>query len=115
MDTPGLLRPRYLLQQAMLEDAEAAISGADTLLYVADAGYPASLEHARDFARPQDRPAILCLNKADRVAWVVAVAVLISLMYLKNFLATLWAAVAGASKARVAALSAALIFVLILR
>lgn len=67
VDTPGLLRPRYLLQQAMLEDAEAAISGADILLYVVDAGYTASVEHARGFPRLQGRPAILCLNKADRV------------------------------------------------
>jgi GTP-binding protein Era len=67
VDTPGLLRPRYLLQQAMLEDAEDAIGGADVLLYVVDAGYAASVEHARGFPRPEGRPAILCLNKADRV------------------------------------------------
>lgn len=69
VDTPGLLRPRYALQAGMRREAEAAIRDPDTdvLVYVADAGYAPSLEHASTFAA--DVPAagtILCLNKTDR-------------------------------------------------
>jgi len=37
LDTPGLLRPRYELQQAMLQAAEAAIADADILLFMIEA------------------------------------------------------------------------------
>jgi GTP-binding protein Era len=67
VDTPGLLEPRYLLQAGMLEEAEQAATDADLIVYVADAGYARSLEHARGWRPPRDVPAILCLNKADRV------------------------------------------------
>lgn len=66
IDTPGLLEPRYLLQEAMRREATAAIGDADVLVYVVDAGYPASVEAARGFACPPAAPCILCLNKVDR-------------------------------------------------
>jgi GTP-binding protein Era len=71
IDTPGLLEPRYLLQRAMLAEADMARSEADVVVYVVDVGYPASVEGAREFgARSRGRasPAVLlCLNKADRL------------------------------------------------
>jgi len=68
IDTPGLLEPRYALQAGMREEAEAAILDPDTdvLVYVADCGFPPSLEAARSFERRESAEAILCLNKIDR-------------------------------------------------
>lgn len=67
VDTPGLLEPRYLLQEAMQVEAREALDGADAAVYVADAGYEPSLDDAGAFRPPEGRPAVLCLNKADRV------------------------------------------------
>lgn len=67
VDTPGLLEPRYLLQEAMKMEAEAALEEADVVTYVVDAGFEPSLEAARRFRASGPRPAILCLNKMDRV------------------------------------------------
>jgi len=81
VDTPGLLEPRYLMQERMREDAEGAMADADVLVYVVDAGFAPSLEHAARYARPvrpsepggpedgteAPYPRILCLNKMDRV------------------------------------------------
>jgi GTP-binding protein Era len=67
VDTPGLLQPRYLLQERMLAEADAATVDADLLLYVVDAGFPASVGHATDWQGPHGVPAILCLNKTDRI------------------------------------------------
>lgn len=67
LDTPGLLEPRYLLQEAMREEAEAAAREADLLVYVADAGYPPSLEAAGRYLRAETGRSLLCLNKVDRV------------------------------------------------
>jgi GTP-binding protein Era len=87
VDTPGMLEPRYLLQERMRQEAERAIADADLVLYVADAGYAPSVEHALALGRsddapssggpartspegqlsPEDRPWILCLNKVDRL------------------------------------------------
>lgn len=68
LDTPGLLDPRYPLQEAMQVEARSAIADADVLVYVADAGYSPSLEHARSFEPPRGARLLLCLNKVDRLA-----------------------------------------------
>lgn len=67
VDTPGLLEPRYLLHESMQEEAHGGAIDADVLVYVVDAGFEASVEHATDFVAPGDAPRILCLNKADRL------------------------------------------------
>lgn len=67
LDTPGLLDPRYRLQEAMREEARGALLDADVTVYIADAGFEPSLEAARGFSVPGDVPALLCLNKVDRV------------------------------------------------
>ncbi len=79
VDTPGMLEPRYLLQERMRQEADRAIADADLVLYVADAGYAPSVEHALALAgsddgpstegrhSPGERPWVLCLNKVDRV------------------------------------------------
>jgi GTP-binding protein Era len=67
VDTPGLLEPRYLLQERMREEAEAAAVDADLILHVVDVGYPRSVAHATAWRGPPDVPSILCLNKTDRL------------------------------------------------
>ena len=48
LDTPGLLNPKYPLQQAMRSTAVRALDEADVIIYLADAteGMPASLSEA---------------------------------------------------------------------
>lgn len=67
VDTPGLLEPRYPLQESMRAEAEDAIEGAELLLYVVDGGYAESVEAALTSPLRGREGAILCLNKVDRV------------------------------------------------
>jgi GTP-binding protein Era len=68
-DTPGLLEPRYALQQAMRATALLALEDADVIVYVADAaeGVPAPLREAAALKRAPRAPALLALNKIDLV------------------------------------------------
>jgi len=70
LDTPGLLEPRDLLQEAMLSAAREAIAEADLLLLVLDASRPRPLEDLDVVeASLQDRPSVPLLsavNKIDR-------------------------------------------------
>lgn len=68
VDTPGLLDPRYRLQEAMRGEATAALGDADVLVEVVDIGFPRSVEWARDHRPPTRAPRLLCLNKIDRVS-----------------------------------------------
>ena len=66
-DTPGLLNPRYALQQAMRSAAVLALADADVIIYLADAaaGVPAPLAEAAALERPPTAPVIVALNKID--------------------------------------------------
>lgn len=68
VDTPGLLDPRYRLQEAMRGEATAALEDADVLVEVVDVGFPPSVEWARGHRPRTDAPRILCLNKIDRIS-----------------------------------------------
>ncbi|MGH7539704.1 MAG: GTPase Era [Gemmatimonadota bacterium] len=67
VDTPGLLDPRYRLQEAMRAEATAALQDADVLVDVVDAGFEPSVEWACTYDPGTAAPRILCLNKVDRV------------------------------------------------
>lgn len=67
IDTPGILEPRYLLQRAMLAEANRAAADADVIVYVVDAGYPASIEGAESFVGTHGAGVMLCINKIDRL------------------------------------------------
>ncbi len=64
-DTPGVIRPRYPLQRAMMSAVFSALSDADLILLVT--------EHDNDFADPDvlgkiqkgQRPVIVAINKID--------------------------------------------------
>ena len=69
LDTPGLLNPRYALQQAMRAAAVKALEEADAVLYLVDATAVAEhvppLHEAAGLQQPPRAPVVLALNKAD--------------------------------------------------
>jgi GTP-binding protein Era len=67
LDTPGLLNPRYALQQAMRGAALAALADADVVLHLVDAaeGTPESLAELAQVEKPTNAPVILTFNKTD--------------------------------------------------
>ena len=67
LDTPGLLAPRYALQQAMRATAHEALRDADVIAYLADAteGPPPPLVDAAGLDTPPSAPVLLVLNKVD--------------------------------------------------
>jgi GTP-binding protein Era len=70
LDTPGLLNPRYPLQEAMRGTALRALADADVIIYLTDAteGAPPTLVEAAQLAAPPSAPVIVALNKSDALA-----------------------------------------------
>jgi GTP-binding protein Era len=68
-DTPGLLNPRYPLQEAMRRTALRALEDADVILYLVDVedGAPTPLADAAQLEAPPRAPVMLVVNKADRL------------------------------------------------
>jgi GTP-binding protein Era len=69
LDTPGLLNPRYALQEAMRSTALRALEDADVIVYVVDATdaeHPSLIEAAK-LTRSPRAPIITALNKSDRL------------------------------------------------
>jgi GTP-binding protein Era len=69
-DTPGLLTPRYALQEAMRATALTALADADVVLYIVDGteGEPASLTELARLDHPVRAPVTIAINKADCLA-----------------------------------------------
>ena len=70
LDTPGLLKPKYLLQEMTMRFAESAIRDADVVLFMIDAADPhtgGEIEHQIAFGALQklDKPVYLVINKVD--------------------------------------------------
>ena len=67
LDTPGLLNPRYALQEAMRGASLRALQDADLIVYVADAveGVPPPLAEAANLKKPPSAPVVIALNKSD--------------------------------------------------
>ncbi|MFL5597951.1 MAG: GTPase Era [Gemmatimonadaceae bacterium] len=70
LDTPGLLNPRYPLQQAMRATALRAVEDADVIVYLADAteGDPPPLNVAAELPSLPRSPIITALNKSDAIS-----------------------------------------------
>lgn len=68
-DTPGLLEPKYALQESMRSTALRALNDADVIVYLADAsdGAPPSLHEAAGLDAPLRAPVIEVLNKTDLI------------------------------------------------
>jgi len=72
LDTPGLLQPKYLLQEVMMRSAHSAIKDADVILLMIDASRPQrgkEIEVQAAFAglEKSDKPVYLVINKVDLV------------------------------------------------
>jgi len=67
LDTPGLLNPRYALQEAMRTASLRALEEADVIIYVADAseGPPPPLVEAAGLDKAPAAPVVTALNKSD--------------------------------------------------
>ncbi len=70
LDTPGLLNPRYGLQEAMRATAHRALEDADVVIYLADAreGMPEPLATAAGFEKHLKAPVVVALNKSDSLS-----------------------------------------------
>lgn len=68
-DTPGLLEPKYALQESMRSTALRALQDADVIVYLADAsdGVPPSLKEAAGLERDPQAKVIQVLNKSDMI------------------------------------------------
>jgi len=65
-DTPGVLKPKYKLQESMLEFSEGALTDADILLYVTDViENPEKNKDFLDRVAKEDVPVLLVINKID--------------------------------------------------
>lgn len=67
LDTPGLLDPKYALQEAMQHAAVKALEEADVIVYLVDGsdGTPVPLAEAAPLKRPPRAPVITVINKSD--------------------------------------------------
>lgn len=65
-DTPGVLKPKYRLQESMLEFSEGALTDADILLYVTDVVEdPEKNADFLDRVTKETIPVLLVINKVD--------------------------------------------------
>lgn len=67
-DTPGVLKPKYKLQESMLEFSEGALTDADILIYVTDVvEEPEKNKEFLDRVAAEKIPVLLVINKIDLV------------------------------------------------
>ena len=69
MDTPGIHKPKNKLGSYMMKSVSSALGGADAVIMIAEAGYPAGETEKRiiENLKKSELPAILVLNKIDLV------------------------------------------------
>ncbi len=69
LDTPGIHKPKNKLGAYMMKSVSSAIGGADAVIMIAEAGYPAGETEKRiiENIKQLKLPAILVLNKIDLV------------------------------------------------
>ncbi|MGE5275353.1 MAG: GTPase Era [Acidobacteriota bacterium] len=70
LDTPGIHRPQFRLNAAMVRDATDALATADLVLWIVDASEKrgAGETFIQSLLERANRPTILVLNKIDRIA-----------------------------------------------
>ena len=65
-DTPGVLKPNYIMQEMMLAFSESALADADVLLYVTDViESPEKNQDFLDKVKKMTIPVLLVINKID--------------------------------------------------
>jgi len=73
LDTPGILKPSYLLQEKMMEDVELSIKDADVFIIIYDVSSVASLKESEEneiiksLVDDDSKKKILVLNKIDTI------------------------------------------------
>jgi GTP-binding protein Era len=72
LDTPGIIKPKYLLQEVMMQFASSAMQDADLLLFMIDAldskiGEALESDEAFKKLRSVQKPVFLVINKIDLV------------------------------------------------
>lgn len=69
MDTPGIHKPDSLLNRQMMDEVHQALEGIDALLLIVDAGeeFGGGDRYAVELVQRFDGPALLLLNKIDRI------------------------------------------------
>jgi GTP-binding protein Era len=70
LDTPGLIKPKYLLHERMLNSAESALNDADIILVMTEASRGAQLPREVEqlaIQKYSTKPILLIINKADTV------------------------------------------------
>jgi GTP-binding protein Era len=69
LDTPGILKAETTIQKRMMHSVREALSERDLLLFLVDATEPFSEKdrHAVDILKKTDTPALLVINKTDRL------------------------------------------------
>lgn len=70
LDTPGLIKPKYLLQERMLNSAESALKDADIILVMTEVSRGARLPREVEqlaIQRYSAKPILLVVNKVDTV------------------------------------------------
>ncbi|HEX8458167.1 MAG TPA: GTPase Era [Pyrinomonadaceae bacterium] len=69
VDTPGVHQPGYLLNRRMMAAVHDALEGVDLVLLMRDASVPTGNgdRFVLDLVRQSEKPALLLLNKSDRV------------------------------------------------
>lgn len=65
LDTPGIIKPRYGLQEVMMKEVRTSTSDADLLVFMVDATEDRIDDLSLKFVR--GKPAILVLNKIDKI------------------------------------------------
>ena len=68
LDTPGTVRPKYRLHEAMMRDVDRSLGDADVVVLLADAEAPRITHDAQtaiERAARQHAPVILAINKTD--------------------------------------------------
>lgn len=65
LDTPGIVNPKYKLQESMLNKVHAAISDADIILFMVD---PFNIQTEKSIiSKVENRPFFLVINKIDLI------------------------------------------------
>jgi GTPase len=76
LDTPGIIEPKYQLQQIMINHIQSSVSDADALVYIIDVSSLRSLDDPHQFdadvellkkANLENKPVLLVLNKIDLI------------------------------------------------
>lgn len=83
LDTPGVIKPAYKLQERMMQSVESAVMDADLVVFLVDASQGQLPVHALQHLK--DQPAILVINKMDLIDPGYAIPLVNGMLEHRNF------------------------------